>query len=139
MGCGKSDYTEQLRKDLFEAFFRELASTKTVEEAITNAVESPAKCFYVSQEAARRECMNLLHGRGPKSREATDCRYREILRRALQMKLENLDIPIIDAIGKVIDQPAPRFYITKASAKTYISLYYKTRRKCKPKSASRSL
>ena len=139
MGCGKSDHTERLRKDLFEAFYRELSKTPTVNEAIANAVEGPAKCFYVSQEAARRECMNLLYGRGAKSRQVTDYRYREILKRALQMKLENLELPFIDAIDKVTEQPAPRFYITKASAKTYISLYFKNRKRCKPRSAPRSL
>lgn len=139
MGCGKSDHTERLRKDLFEAFFRELSGAKTVDEAIANAVDGPAKCFYVSQEAARRECMNLLYGRGTKSRAATDCRYREILKRALRLKLENMELPFIDAIDKVTEQPAPRFYITKASAKTYISIYYKNRKRCKPRSVPRSL
>lgn len=94
----------------------------SVGEIARQAIMTQADSFYISE----RECAKIIYRakQGIKSytkSEAKRALYEEIERRyhIIQEKHPDMLVPSIAKI--IIEEPAPRFYITKARA---VSLYY---------------
>lgn len=91
------------------------------EYILAQAIQRPAKRFYVSEEQCTRVISSMLKGKkgdieNPLKREM----YAEIFQRVRQM-IGSTDQSLPDIIQTVINQPAPRFYLTLESAQI---LYY---------------
>ena len=92
-------------------------------------VNSPSCRFWVSEERAAVVVARMMKGdtnmhMRPMKREM----FAEILRRVLQMRKDNPDMPISMLVFHVVRQPAPRFYLTPGSAKVILSRIRKKRR-----------
>ena len=126
----KSDFTEERKADLFEAFHRNLKESKSVKEAITHTVNSPAKKFYVSTEEAKRIYSKIMNG-CPIDRISEEFQemYREVVVRSLRYKLEHIEKPIGEIIEEIIEQPAPKFYLKPGSARSMIYDHIKHRKR----------
>jgi hypothetical protein len=86
-------------------------------------VNMPASRFYVSETRAAIVISNMLHGcdisnMRPSKREMFEEIYRRVL--ALMALPDYADVPIYQIVGEVIEQPAPKFYLSPVSARLYI-------------------
>lgn len=118
-GCN-CDYTreryENLRRE-FEKRMREGAPSKhSVFRRL--ALETPADRFYISEEGAYRDIVRL--GTPLENRRCTPQRRRmlfEIRRRAAGLMEEDASLSLRDAVYRVVNSPAPAFYLTPGSVK----------------------
>lgn len=85
------------------------------------AILRPAKRFYVSEEQAFDIINSMMKGKYIVKNSLKRLMYEEILLR-VKKELEFSEDSMQDIIMRVINQPAPRFYMTIQSAQI---LYYK--------------
>ena len=85
-----------------------------------SAIHSPAKRFYVSEEAVIKNIRLLEKGKTILAEGENLLMYIEIHRRFKKILLQN-NIPKIEAVRKVIYSPAPRFYFSVKTALRIIS------------------
>ena len=115
----------QLRdKDLFKAYEKTLkrlgkkaTETKRIDILIM-ASNSQAQQFYISPYWAMHTVPAILRGEDPNIKSP----YRkelviEIARRYKKLKQEKPDIPMMEAMEKIINTPAPQFYLSPKSVK----------------------
>lgn len=80
-------------------------------------VNSPARRFYTTEERARDIVNGIAAGRTyPKMKGMTREMYLEIYSRFLPLRRARPDASTIELVCEICDQPAPRFYLTPASA-----------------------
>lgn len=84
-------------------------------------VNKPASRFYVSEERAAIVVGAMMRGVSidsmiPNKREM----FTEIFRRAMDIRKEHPNMPILEVVSQVVRQPAPKFYLTPGSAKAII-------------------
>lgn len=84
-------------------------------------VNMPSARFWVSEERAAIVISSMMKGEKlldmrPTKREM----FKEIYRRAMQLKKEQPALSVYDIAFKVVRQPAPKFYITPGYAKSII-------------------
>lgn len=86
------------------------------------AVNQPARAFYIS-EGRCSDIIQLIHNRqGARSLvPVKEQMYREIEKRYKVLHAEYPTLNCTDLARVIIEQPAPRFYISEARA---VSLYY---------------
>lgn len=98
------------------------------DDLLLEAILSPAKRFYVSEEQALRTISKMLKGQTVVFKNNLKKKmYDELLKRVRE-KWDQDKEPLIYFLCKIIYEPAPRFYINLKSARI---LYYKllTRKK----------
>ncbi|MBO7167748.1 MAG: hypothetical protein J6V61_03275 [Bacteroidaceae bacterium] len=120
------DFLEERNSDLFDAYRTLLESVQFIDrtEISTRLVNMPSRRFWVSEERAAIVISAMMHKRDvphltPTKKEMFD----EIYKRALVVMKENPHLSIYEVARIVVNQPAPKFYITPGSAKVII--YYK--------------
>lgn len=135
-GC-KVDFAEERTRELMRVFrdtiaLREFIDIGEVSRAVVN---TPCSRFWISEERALRvvnaimKGFPILYGMRPSKREM----FKEIYRRVTKMLRECPGMSVYRCVIKVVNSPAPKFYMTPGSAMTMI---YKTRKEGKLSSAS---
>lgn len=117
------EYEAERDDNLMECYHELLRRAEFVRmpEIYSQVVDMPAKRFWVSEERAAIVVSAMMRGEKldnmrPLKREM----YNEIYRRAMEIRGENPELPISRLVAQVVEQPAPKFYITPGSAKVLI-------------------
>lgn len=122
----KQDFGPQLNRELYQAFKRIFITSKdpaNIQEIYERVAQSPASRFYVSEEEAMRNVRRLVAHKGAcmlsPLRQAL---YTEIAFRAL-CRHEQTGHPLNRCVAEVVNEPAPRFYLTPMTIKYKICQY----------------
>lgn len=117
------EYEAQRDDNLMQCYHELLTSAKFVRmpEIYRQVVDMPAQRFWVSEERAAIVISSMMRGdklenMRPLKREM----YNEIYRRAMALREEDPTLPISQLVAQVVEQPAPKFYLTPGSAKVLI-------------------
>lgn len=90
-------------------------------EIYQKVVDMPTRRFWISEGRAAIVISAMMKGdtlenMGPLKREM----YNEIYSRVIKLREKKPDLPIIQLVEMVVEQPAPKFYLTPGSAKVLI-------------------
>lgn len=90
-------------------------------EIYHKVVDMPTRRFWISEGRAAIVISAMMKGdtlenMGPLKREM----YNEIYSRVIKLREKKPDLPIIQLVEMVVEQPAPKFYLTPGSAKVLI-------------------
>lgn len=117
------DFTQQRNEDIMRAYRVQLVKARFIvmPEIFRLVAESPAKRFWVSEERAAVEVSRMLAGK-PFSRMRKNKRemFEEIYRRFLLLREEHPDKSVFELVSKVVNQPAPKFYLTPRTVGEFI-------------------
>lgn len=123
-----SDFTRERDEDLMRSFKEVLRDSRglSLPQILEEATQRPTKKFWVSEGRAAIVIGAMRRGMTidnmiPERQEM----YREIYRRVCREMDANPDLCLTHAVRQVIEQPAPKFYLSRKSAKTII---YRIRR-----------
>lgn len=117
------EYTEERMRDLMRAYDEYISSCKYIRmtEVYNTIVNMPSRRFWVSDVRATKVIYQMLNGdllqaMRPLKREM----FQEIFRRVLELRNKRPELSLCNCCCIVIEQPAPKFYITPGSAKVMI-------------------
>lgn len=130
---GNTDYyIEERNRDLMRAYREQLASSSVVvpTEIYQKIALMPSSRFWVSEwrcaiVLARMFAGDKLESMNPTRREM----YLEIFNRAKALRSQDPTLTIFDLAFNVIQQPAPRFYLTPMSICVIITRIRRSMRK----------
>lgn len=114
------EFTHHRNAELMKAF-REVISGRTfidIAEVSAEIVNRPCSRFWVSEERAMVVINAMLRNKPILSvmRPTKQEMFREIYRRVMDMKQQPPDLSLFDCVIKVVNSPAPKFYMTPRSA-----------------------
>lgn len=122
--CGSNfEYAEERNEDIMRAYKQELAQCKQVflPDVFNRVVNMPSKRFWVSAERAAIVISSMMRGDTLSQMRPTKRRmFQEIYRRVKILQEQNPNMSIYEMSLKVVQEPAPEFYITAGSAKVII-------------------
>lgn len=117
------EFKEQRNEELLRAFRAQLSNLGELPltELFERTSMTPASRFWVSERRAMMVMSKMLKGdtldsMNPKRREM----FQEIFRRVKHILAEEPGISLIEASFRVVNSPAPEFYLTPQSARTMI-------------------
>lgn len=117
------DFTRQRNADLLRAFRRQLALSDFIvmPDIFQLVAESPASRFWVSEERAAIVIAAMLAGKPlPHMRRNKREMFDEIFRRFLIERKANPNKSIYELVAKIVNQPAPKFYLTSRTVGEFI-------------------
>ncbi len=117
------DFTRERNADLMRVYRQKLAeASMIVMPAIFELVaESPASRFWVSEERAAIVISAMAAGKSiPRMRSNKREMFEEIYRRYLIMQEEYPDKSVYELVTKIVNQPAPKFYLTPRTVGEFI-------------------
>lgn len=135
--CGSTfEYAKERDNDIMRAYLQQVRDCDTIQlgNIFKRVVEMPSKRFWVSAERASIVVARMMRGDDlsemrPTRREM----FREIYRRVMKLHEENPSVSIFELTLRVVQEPAPKFYLTTGSAKVIIyrakKRWHKERRK----------
>lgn len=118
-----SDVIQERNRDLLRAYRKLLHEADFVDQdkLFVDVVNSPAKRFWVSEERAAIVISEMMRGIKPHGHNKyRDGMFREIFKRAMKIKRAHPELTIYEIACRVVNQKAPRFYITPSTARTII-------------------
>lgn len=125
-------YMKDRDEDLMRVYKQELSKPlpTPLKDILNIVVNSRAKRFWVSEERATAVICKMLKGESidymsPLRQEM----YREICRRVIHRKSLKPYMTTTEAVLMVVNEPAPKFYITPESANMIICKLRKRKRK----------
>lgn len=118
-----SEFKKQRNDDLMRAYHELIKSAQYIlmPEIYRKVVDMPTRRFWISEGRAAIVISAMMKGdtlenMGPLKREM----YNEIYSRVIKLREKKPDLPIIQLVEMVVEQPAPKFYLTPGSAKVLI-------------------
>ena len=118
-----SEFKQQRNDDLMRAYHELIKSAQHIlmPEIYHKVVDMPTRRFWISEGRAAIVISAMMKGdtlenMGPLKREM----YNEIYSRVIKLREKKPDLPIIQLVEMVVEQPAPKFYLTPGSAKVLI-------------------
>jgi hypothetical protein len=112
----KSERENALIREFYKIYI-DSGNAMPLTDMLAILVKRPAPRFYVSLPNAVMVIRQMIRGTPPpKMRDNRRAMYEEILARVMRMVEQNPGITLRDAVDKVIEQPAPKFYITIGTA-----------------------
>lgn len=127
-GC-TFEYEKERNADLMRAYRVCLAGFKgfiNIETLFASLVEMPSRRFWVSDQRATIVVSNMMKGMSlSKMKPMKQEMFREIYRRVMEMKKEFPERTVFQLTSRVVEQPAPKFYLTPESARV---ICYKIKR-----------
>lgn len=118
------EYANERADDLMRAYDKYIADTKHIcmSEVYRNIVNMPARRFWVSDKRANIVVSAILRGEPclQSMRALKREMYLEIFRRVQALRILKPDLSTFELCAIVVDQPAPKFYLTPGSAKTMV-------------------
>ena len=114
------DFTDERNHELLTVFRNTIASRSfiDIEEVSEAVVNTPCSRFWVSEERALRVINALIKGlpvlraMRPAKREM----FKEIYRRFVKLRRSLPKASVFEGVIKVVNSPAPKFYMTPRSA-----------------------
>lgn len=122
LGC-ILEFTKERNADLLRAYRArlEMAGRIVMPEIFALVAQSPAARFWVSEERAAVVIAAMLAGRPlPPMRPNKREMFEEIFRRFLILRDLNPGISLYDAVAEVVNQPAPKFYLSPRTVGEFI-------------------
>lgn len=123
-GKSKFPYSQERDHELMQAYLNECDRCNVIRtaELFPRVVARSPSRFWVSEERAAIVVGEMMRGDDkqdmrPLKREM----FREIFSRVLRLKALQPDWPLSRLVAEVVNQPAPKFYLTPGSAKVIIS------------------
>lgn len=117
------EYAEERNEDMMRAYMQEISRCDQIflPQVFNRVVNMPSKRFWVSAERAAIVISNMMRGdtlsnMRPTKREM----FQEIYRRVKEIQKKNPKMSIYEMALMVVQQPAPKFYLTAGSAKVII-------------------
>lgn len=116
------EYSNERSEDLFRVYKEYIANCKyiTMPEVYKTITNMPSRRFWVSDTRAAlvvstiiREGKQVLNSMWLLKREM----YEEIYNRVIELKKTHPNKSITELCSSVVEQPAPKFYLTPGSAK----------------------
>ncbi len=117
------EYRDDRGQNLLEVFNQELGKSEEdlMEEVIQRAVDRPARRFWISEERAQRVLNEMA--RKPLSTRYHPLKremYEEIRRRCDKVERQHPQWTFSRCVCHVVNQPAPKFYLSVSSARVII-------------------
>ena len=117
------EHTEERNEDIMRAYMEEIGRCDQIylPQVFDNIVNAPSKRFWVSAERAAIVISSMMRGdtleaMRPTKREM----FREIYRRVKILQEKHPEMSISEMVLQVVQEPAPKFYLTAGSAKVII-------------------
>lgn len=133
----KVEYSEERVRDLMRAHDEYIESCKYIRmnELYKVVVNKPSKRFWVSETRAALVVSAIMRGENVLDRmwDSKKEMYIEIAKRVAELRRQHPDMTMCELCTIVINQEAPKFYLSPGTAKVMISKYRKTWRKEKMK------
>lgn len=121
-GCN-FEYADERNNDIMRAYQQEIAQCDKIylPRIYDKVVNMPSKRFWVSSERAAIVVSSMMRGDDlmnmhPMKREM----FQEIYRRVMKLKEQYPTMSISELALKVVQEPAPKFYLTAGSARVII-------------------
>lgn len=118
------EYTADRDNDLMNAYHKLISEARhlSLPDIYRRVVDMPSKRFWVSEERAAIVLSLMVRdekhiNRFSKSKKEM---YEELYRRAMKLKKERPEMSISEIAFQVVQQTAPKFYLTPGSAKIII-------------------
>lgn len=128
-----STFTQERDEDLHSTYIELLSKAVHIHlpTIMNELVNMPSRRFWVSEDRASIVIKNIirgddLSGMNPLRREM----FLEIYRRCNILKSRDSTKSFSQIISEVLEQPAPKFYLTPLSAKVLLSRHRKRKRLC---------
>jgi len=118
------DFTRQRNADIMRVFRQKLADASFVRlsDIFLQIADSPSSRFWVSEERAAIVISAMQAGRPlPLMTENKRQMFAEIFRRYLLLRANHPRKSIIELASIVVNQPAPKFYLTPGSIRVFIN------------------
>ncbi|MCH5234457.1 MAG: hypothetical protein J1E16_04125 [Muribaculaceae bacterium] len=118
------EFTHQRNSDIMRVFRHHLSSQPHIflPDILVLVAKSPASRFWVSEERAAIVISALIAGRPlPPMRDNKKEMFAEILRRYLEIKDSRPGESLANIVADIVNQPAPRFYLTPRTIGTIIN------------------
>lgn len=128
-----NEYNFERDSELLRYYREALCAEWRVTEphAIRQAVSHPCSRFWVSEERAYAVVCMMLRGRAcPTKRPMRRRMFKEIYRRTLAYRKEHPDVTLKMAVTRVVESPAPCFYLTPRSARIILCHHKKKIKAC---------
>ena len=117
------EYADERNDDIMRAYTQELAACDRIylPQVFDRVVNMPSRRFWVSAERAAIVVSSMMRGdtlmnMRPTKREM----FREIYRRVMLLKEQHPEMSLYELAFNVVQEPAPKFYLTAGSAKVII-------------------
>lgn len=117
------EFADERAADLLQAYFAYIESCVFVRmpEVFESVVNSPARRFYISAPraavvVAAMDKGDTLSSMRPNKREM----FVEIYRRYMALRVNAPSAPVAHLVRQIVEQPAPKFYLSASSAKIII-------------------
>lgn len=117
------EHTKERNDDLLSAYCQQLASCGEMRasEVFKKIVEMPSRRFWVSERRAAAVVAAIMRGNKLQNMGAMKkAMFEEIHRRVLALRERQPKAPLIDLCSQVVNQRAPKFYLTPGSAEVII-------------------
>ena len=117
------DFTKQRNADLMRVYRDRLAEASIIIMPVIFQLvaDSPASRFWVSEERAAIVISAMAAGKPmPRMRSNKREMFEEIYRRYLLMRKDYPDKSVYELVTKIVNQPAPKFYLTPRTVGEFI-------------------
>lgn len=117
------EYAEERNDDLMRAYLSQLSECDVIRlpQVFSHVVNMPSRRFWVSAERAAIVISNMMRGDTlPNMRMTKREMFYEIYRRVLELQKMYPNKSIYELAFIVVQEPAPKFYLTAGSAKVII-------------------
>ena len=117
------DFTKQRNADLMRVYRDRLAEASIIVMPVIFQLvaDSPASRFWVSEERAAIVISAMAAGKPmPRMRSNKREMFNEIYRRFVIMRQEFPDKSVYELVTKIVNQPAPKFYLTPRTVGEFI-------------------
>lgn len=117
------DFTKQRNADLMRVYRDRLAEASIIVMPVIFQLvaDSPASRFWVSEERAAIVISAMAAGKPmPRMRSNKREMFEEIYRRYLLMREDYPDKSVYELVTKIVNQPAPKFYLTPRTVGEFI-------------------
>lgn len=126
----KSEFEEERNSELLKTYNRLISEADYIVPAViyNKLVNEPSSRFWVTEERAAVIISKMRKGHSlermhPNKREM----FQEIYRRAMILMKQDATLSVLEVAMKVVNQPAPKFYICEGYAEQIIGL---AKKKC---------
>lgn len=117
------EYARERNDDIMRAYVEQIDSCDRIHlpKVFSRVVDMPSKRFWVSPERASIVMSNMLRGDNLSSMRPTKREmFYEIFKRVMELKALYPKKTIYQLTSEVVQQEAPKFYLTAGSAKVII-------------------
>lgn len=129
----KVEYADDRLSELIRLYREYISTCKHISmpDVYAKIVQMPSQRFWVSSVRAAVVVSAMMRGEDvlSKMRESKAEMFREIHKRVVEIREKNPHTSLLEICENVVQQPAPKIYLTPGSAKIMICQYRRYKRK----------